>query len=217
MNTEQARFNMVEQQIRPWNVLDQRVLDLMSSTPREEFVPETYRSVAFSDNNIPLDHDQVMMPPKIEARMIQSLDIKPNNEALEIGTGSGYVTALLARSCRSVTSVEIHDDLSQAASKKLSAQGIENVSCNVGDGVEGWVQSAPYDVIAVTGSVHQLDSRFQEQLRIGGRLFVIVGNNPVMEATLITRISDTEWSRESLFETSLPALAGAQCPARFIL
>lgn len=217
MNTEQARFNMVESQIRPWNVLDQRVLDLMSSTPREEFVPETYRNVAFSDTNIPLGHDQVMMPPKLEARMVQSLDIKPNDEALEIGTGSGYVAALLARSCRRVTTVEIHAELSESAGGKLAEQGIENVACNVGDGVEGWVQSAPYDVIAVTGSVHQLDSHFQEQLRIGGRLFVIVGNPPVMDATLITRISDTEWARESLFETSLPALAGAQSPPRFTL
>lgn len=217
MNIEQARFNMVESQIRPWNVLDQRVLDLMSNVPREVFVPETYRNVAFSDTNIPLDHGQVMMPPKIEARMIQSLAIKRNDEALEIGTGSGYVTALLGHSCRGVTSVEIHDDLSESASRKLAEQGIENVVCSVGDGVEGWVQDAPYDVIAVTGSVHQLDSRLQEQLRIGGRLFVIVGNAPVMDATLITRIGDTEWARESLFETSLPALSGAEVPPRFTL
>ena len=217
MNTEQARFNMVEQQIRPWNVLDQRVLDLMSSTPREEFVPEPYRSVAFSDSNIPLAHDQVMMPPKLEARMLQALDIKANDEALEIGTGSGYVTALLARSCREVVSVEIRDDLSCGAGNKLNAHAIENVTLSVGDGVAGWVPTAPYDVIAVTGSVHQLDSSLQEQLRIGGRLFVIVGDAPVMEAILITRVSDTEWSQESLFETSLPALSGAETPSRFIL
>ena len=156
MNIEQARFNMVEQQIRPWNVLDQRVLDLMSSTPREEFVPETYRSVAFSDTNIPLPRGQSMMAPKIEARMMQALDVKPNDEALEIGTGSGYVTALLARSCRHVTSVEIHGELSQVAGERLNTAGLENVSLRVGDGVQGWVPGAPYDVIAVTGSVHRL-------------------------------------------------------------
>ena len=217
MNIEQARFNMVEQQIRPWNVLDQRVLDLMSSTPREEFVPETYRSVAFSDTNIPLPRGQSMMAPKIEARMMQALDVKPNDEALEIGTGSGYVTALLARSCRHVTSVEIHGELSQVAGERLNTAGLENVSLRVGDGVQGWVPGAPYDVIAVTGSVHRLDSSFQEQLRIGGRLFIIVGQQPVMEAVVIARISDAEWSRESLFETSLRALEGAESPPQFIL
>ena len=217
MNTEQARFNMVEQQIRPWNVLDQRVLDLMSTTPREAFVPESYRSVAFSDTNIPLSKTQVMMPPKIEARMVQALDIKTTDEALEIGTGSGYVTALLAYSCRNVVSVEIDTELCRSAGEKLASQEILNVSLNVGDGVEGWVLSAPYDVIAVTGSVHSLTSSFQEQLRIGGRLFGIVGDDPVMDAVLVTRISDTEWSRESLFETSLPALLGAASPPRFVL
>ena len=217
MNIEQARFNMVEQQIRPWNVLDQRVLDLMSSTPREDFVPEAYRSVAFSDTNIPLIGGQSMMAPKLEARMLQALDVKPNDEALEIGTGSGYVTALLAQSCRHTTSIEIHPELSQSAGEKLAGAGFGNISLELGDGVHGWVPGAPYDVIAVTGSVHQLDSSFQEQLRIGGRMFAIVGQAPVMEAVLIARISASEWSRESLFETSLPVLVGAENPPRFIL
>lgn len=217
MNIEQARFNMVEQQIRPWNVLDQRVLDLMSNTPREEFVPPAYRSVAFSDTTIPLGNGQVMMPPKLEARMLQSLDVKRSDDALEIGTGSGYVTALLARSCRQVVSVEIDPTLSSNAKEKLTTQDIDNISLEVGDGVNGWVSSAPFDVIAVTGSVHQLKFDFQKQLRIGGRLFVIVGDVPVMEALVLTRISDSEWSRESLFETSLPALVGAESKPQFIL
>lgn len=217
MNPEQARFNMVEQQIRPWNVLDQRVLDLMSSTPREIFVPDSYHSVAFADTNIPLGNGQVMMQPKLEARMVQSLDIKMADEALEIGTGSGYVTALLARSCRNVTSIEIDPALSRRAAEKLDSQSIQNVTLSIGDGTEAWVQSAPYDVIAVTGSVHQLSTSFNQQLRIGGRLFVIVGNDPVMEAVLVRRISDTEWSSESLFETSLPPLRGAESVPQFVL
>ena len=217
MNIEQARFNMVEQQIRPWNVLDQRVLDLMSNTPREEFVPDEYRTLAFSDTAIPLGNGQAMMPPKLEARMLQSLNVKSSDHALEIGTGSGYVTALLARSCRQVVSVEIDTIFSAGAKDKLGAQGIDNVSLEVGDGLNGWESSAPFDVIAITGSVHQLNSGFQHQLRIGGRLFVVCGSAPVMEAILITRISDNEWSQENLFETSITPLRGAESKPKFIL
>lgn len=208
---------MVEQQIRPWNVLDQRVLDLMATTPRELFVPESFRNLAFTDTHIPLGNAQIMMTPKLEARALQALEIQPSDEALEIGTGSGYLTALLACSCKQVVSVEIAVDLSKSAAEKLAARNIQNATLEVGDGVEGWASAAPYDAIAVSGSVAVLYPHFQQQLRVGGRLFVIVGEDPVMEARLITRISDSEWSSESLFETSLPPLIGAEAPDRFVL
>jgi protein-L-isoaspartate(D-aspartate) O-methyltransferase len=208
---------MVEQQIRPWNVLDQRVLDLIATTPREDFVPSAYRSLAFSDTNIPLDCGQVMMTPKVEGRMLQALEVRPEDRALEIGTGSGFVTALLARSCREVTSLEIEPTLSEQAGVKLAALGVGNVKRVVADGVKGWPSAAPYDVIAVTGSVAQLDTCFQEQLARGGRLFVIVGEDPIMQALLVRRIDDGEWVSESLFETSLPPLVGAEPRKRFVL
>lgn len=217
MNIEQARFNMIEQQIRPWNVLNQHVLDLLAQTPREIFVPESFRSLAFSDANIPIGHGQTMMSPKMEARLLQSLDVQAGDEALEVGTGSGYLTALLARSCKHVLSVEIIGELSQQAGGTLTRQGITNLALEVGDGVRGWPQCAPYDVIAVTGSVYRLDTHLQQQLRIGGRLFAIVGEEPVMEARLITRVDEDEWSNEDLFETSLAPLIGAEPPKRFIL
>jgi protein-L-isoaspartate(D-aspartate) O-methyltransferase len=217
MNFEQARLNMIEQQIRPWDVLDQRVLDLLPTVPREDFVPEFYRKLAFSDTCIPIGHGEIMMAPKVEARLLQVLAIEAHDRILEIGTGSAYLTALVAKSGFHVTSVDIHGDFSLQAKAKLSKHGITNVSLEVGDGVEGWSRAAPYDVIAVTGSVPVLKDHFQQQLSRGGRLFVIVGESPVMEALLITRIAEREWSRESLFETDLPALVGAPQPPRFVL
>ena len=217
MNTEQARFNMVEQQIRPWNVLDQRVLDLMSRTPRESFVPPGYENLAFSDTSIPLGFGQVMMSPKLEARVLQALAVREADVSLEIGTGSGYLTALLAYSCRRVVSVEFHAPLSEQAQRNLLNQDIGNTSLHVGDAIQGWPTQAPYDVIAVTGSLYRLQQALLDQLRVGGRLFAIVGEDPVMEARLVTRVSDAEWATETLFETSLPALIGGEPPKRFIL
>ena len=217
MNFEQARSNMVEQQIRPWNVLDQRVLDLLATTPREQFVPQGYRDLAFCDTRIPLDHGECMMTPKVEARMLQTLAVQPGDQALEIGTGSGYVTALLANSCQHVVSVEIHADLSTSAGDSLTAAGINNVTLEVGDGVNGWPSAGPYDVIAITGSMHMLPNAMREQLKPRGRLFAIMGDDPVMEAWLVTRIGDNEWSKECLFETSIRPLTGAQAPERFVL
>ena len=216
MNFEQARFNMVEQQIRTWAVLDQRVLDLLLTVPREEFVPERFRKLAFSDICIPLGHGEVMMPPKVEARLLQALDIQPSDRILEIGTGSAYLTALLASLGKRVISVEIEPEFARTAEPKLAARGIGNVKIEVGDGAYGWEREAPYDVIAVTGSVPLLTDHFQRQLAIGGRLFVIVGESPVMEARLITRVDDHQWVQESLFETDLPALKGAPHPQRFV-
>jgi protein-L-isoaspartate(D-aspartate) O-methyltransferase len=209
MDFEQARFNMIEQQIRPWDVLDQRVLDLVSMIPREKFVPFAYHNLAFADIQIPLGHDQVMMEPKLEARLLQSLQLKPNNSVLEIGTGSGYLTALLAESTQHVDSVDIFSDFIAEAGIKLKNLNIQNVSLNVGDAIQGWNQDKRYDVIVLTGSLPVLPAHFQEQLKLGGRLFAIVGEEPIMEAQLITRFTEQQWDLEILFETAFPPLIGA--------
>ncbi len=217
MNIEQARFNMVEQQIRTWDVLDQQVLDLMAEVPREDFVPAAYRNLAFADTCIPLGHGQSMMAPRVEARMLQALQVERDHRILEVGTGSGFVTALLARLGGHVTSVEIVDSLSSSARAKLDAHGIENFDLYTGDASHGWERSAPYDIIAVTGSLPVPEDSFQNSLAVGGRLFVVVGREPAMRALLITRSSESQWASECLFETVLPPLAGVQEPERFVL
>lgn len=217
MNFEQARLNMIEQQIRPWEVLNQNVLDLIAEIHREDFIPEEYRQLALADTQIPLPHGQVTMTPMVEARLLQSLNIQSGGRILEIGTGCAYLTALLAKSGRQVTSVDIYREFTRQASQKLARYNINNVTLETGDAIQGWSKSSPYDVIVVTGSVPVLEPCFQEQLTTGGRLFVITGESPVMEALLITRIGDNEWSREVLFETDLPALIGAPQPQRFTL
>lgn len=217
IDIEQARFNMIEQQVRPWDVLDQRVLDVMSATPREDFVPERYRSLAFADINIPLGHDQVMMAPKTEGRLLQVLDVQAGDSVLEIGTGSGYLTACLSRLGNHVTSVEIFPEFREAAAAKLAAHGFRNVTLRDADAANGIGSDSRYDVIAVTGSLPLLHRQFHDNLAIGGRLFVIAGMPPVMEALLITRIDERNWSRESLFETSLPPLLHAEQPQQFVL
>lgn len=217
MNIEQARFNMIEQQIRTWEVLDQGVLDLLTQVPREEFVPPAFRKLAFADMNVPLAHGQVMMQPKLEARLVQSLDIQPQDTVLEIGTGSGYLTALLAKRARHVYSVDLYADFSAEARPKLSTHGIGNVTLETGDAAQGWAQHGPYDAIAVTGSLPLFSETFQRQLKTGGRLFMIVGSSPAMEALLITRLGKEQWLRESLFETDIPALVNAPQPPAFTL
>ena len=187
IDIEQARFNMIEQQVRPWDVLDQRVLDVMSATPREDFVPERYRSLAFADTNIPLGHDQVMMAPKTEGRLLQVLDVQAGDSVLEIGTGSGYLTACLSRLGNHVTSVEIFPEFREAAAAKLAAHGFRNVTLRDADAANGIGSDTRYDVIAVTGSLPLLHRQFHDNLSVGGRLFVIAGMPPVMEALLITR------------------------------
>ncbi len=216
MNVEQARFNMIEQQIRPWDVLDQRVLDTLAAVPREEFVPERYRDLAFSDLNLPLDHGQVMMSPKLEGRLLQALDVQPSDSVLEVGTGSGYLSACLGRLAGSVLSVDLFEDFKFAAQKKAAAAGIDNVSYRVADAAAGWDPNSRFDCIAVTGSLPVLHRGFHDALAVGGRLFVIVGKPPVMEALLITRVGPNDWSRESLFETSMPALLHAEQPQAFV-
>ena len=216
MNMAQARHNMIEQQIRPWDVLDQRVLELIDGLPRDAFVPQPYLKLAYADINLPLDHGQVMMPPKVEARMLQALDIKRTDSILEVGTGSGYVTALLARSGKHVYSVDVYPDFVDGAGRKLAELGISNVTLQSGDAVSGWDSHGPYDVIAITGSLPSLPDSFLQSLKIGGRLFVITGQTPVMEARLITRTAEQGWIEQVLFETVLPPLVNAPQPQRFV-
>ncbi|MDX1252377.1 MAG: protein-L-isoaspartate O-methyltransferase [Gammaproteobacteria bacterium] len=213
MNVEQARFNMVEQQIRTWEVLDPRILDLIGSMPREEFVPAQYRDLAFADIMIPLGHGQVMMEPKVEARLLQALAIESSDTVLEVGTGSGYFTALLARLGKHVHSVDIFPDFTENARRALAQHGINNVTLETGDAAKGWNKHAPYDVIAITGSLPALPETFLHSLKPGGRLVAVVGEAPVMEAVLVTRAGEgAQWARESLFETNIPLLLNTARP-----
>jgi len=212
---EQARLNMVEQQIRPWEVLDHLVLDLLHRIHREDFVPGEFRQLALADLNIPLANGQVMMTPKVEARLLQALAIRSNESVLEVGTGSGYLTALLAASAGHVESIDIFPEFTEQAKPKISDYGLKNVDLYTGDYLADWKRESVYDIIVLTGSLPELDFHIQEQLAVGGRLFVVTGVAPVMEALLITRVGDGEWSSESLFETELPALVGAEQPSGF--
>jgi protein-L-isoaspartate(D-aspartate) O-methyltransferase len=219
-DVERARFNMVEQQIRTWDVLDQNVLDLLFEVHREDFVTAQYRSLAFVDMEIPLSAnaapDERMLSPKLEARMVQELTIKPTDRILEVGTGSGYMTALLAKRGAHVTSVEINPELSTLASAKLAAHGISNVTLDIGDAARGWDSRAPYDVIVLTGSVPVLADEFQRGLKPGGRLLAVVGEAPVMEARLTTHTGAGATATVALFETCIPALRNAPQPERFV-
>lgn len=213
-NFEQARHNMIEQQIRPWEVLDQRVLDVLARVPREDFVPERYRKLAFSDLAIPLGHGEFMLKPNVEGRILQALAVRANDRVLEVGTGSGYLTACLGRLAASVVSVDIVPDFTESARVKLKAHGLGQVALHTGDASGGWGEHR-YDAIAVTGSVAAVADHWRQSLSPGGRLFVVVGQPPVMEALLITRLGEREWLRESLFETELPPLRNAAPPKIF--
>jgi protein-L-isoaspartate(D-aspartate) O-methyltransferase len=212
-----ARFNMVEQQIRTWDVLDQRILDLLHQLPREDFVPPAYSGVAYADTAIPLGDGQFMLPPRIVARALQALEPQPLDRVLEVGTGSGYMTTALAVLSAYVVSVEISQALHTQASARLKARGIRNVSLVQGDGATGWEADSPYDVIVMTGSMPELNPAIQQQLKLGGRLFAIVGRSPAMEARLITRVGPNAWSDTTLFETVVAPLAGTEKPRAFKL
>ena len=216
MDFERARFNMVEQQIRPWDVLDQQVLDLLFRMRREDYVPEPYRALAFADMEIPLGHGEKMLQPKLEARLLQELALKDTDQILEVGTGSGYMTALLASLGGHVYSVEIIPELSVSAAAKLKAHGIVNVTLEIGDAARGWDKHAPYDAIVLTGSVPVLPDAFQKSLKPGGRLIVVVGEPPVMEARLITCVSSGVCNSVGLFETCIAPLKNALQPERFV-
>ena len=211
---ERARFNMVEQQCRPWEVLDTDVLDLLFTVKREEYVPPAHRSLAFADLELPLGDGQAMWAPKMEARVLQELKIEPGERVLEIGTGSGYFTALLAARDAGVTSVEIHARRAAQARAKLARHGFANVSVEVGDGARGYGRDA-YDVIVLTGSTPILADAFAAQLRPGGRLFAVVGEAPVMKARLIHWTAPGAPVTSDLFETVVPPLVNAPQPARF--
>lgn len=215
MNLEQARFNMVEQQIRTWNVLDQNVLDLLFAVKREQFVPAAYRALAFSDTEIPLGNGASMLAPKFEARAIQALQVKSHEKVLEVGTGSGYMAALLAAHASQVWTVEIDPTLADTARGNLQRAGIGNVSVQTGDGLAGLPAHAPYDVIMLSGGVETVPAELLAQLNPGGRLFAFVGSDPVMEAQLITRVDDTAYRTESIFETVVPMLKNAIAASRF--
>ena len=215
MDLEQTRFNMVAQQIRTWYVLDDNVLDLLYKVKREEFVPTDNRAAAFVDMEIPLGYGQVMLTPKMEARILQELHIKKTDKILEVGSGSGYMTALLADQGAHVYSVEIIPELKAMAENNLKAHNITNVTIEQGDAARGWAKHEPYDVIVLTASTPVLPATFQNSLNPGGRMFAIVGEDPVMEALLITCVAPGEFTTTQLFETSTAALVNAQLPARF--
>ncbi len=212
---EQARFNMIEQQIRPWNVLDSEVLDLLKQVKREQFVPVAQRALALMDVEIPLGYGVKMWPPVLEARALQELKIVAGDSVLEVGTGSGYLTALLARLAAEVTSVEIVPELSFSAARTLAAQQIKNVKLEVGDAANGWGTSH-YDAIVLTGSVPLQPTALMHNLKIGGRLFAMIGDAPVMHACVITRTASDAFDSVALFETSVAPLQNAIQPQRFI-
>lgn len=211
-----ARRKMIDQQIRPWEVTDERVLDVIARTPREEYVPAAYRALAYADMNIPLGHGQVMLAPKLEGRLLQELGVGPKDKVLEIGTGSGYMTALLAGLGAHVYSVEIVPALAAQAKEKLTAHGITNVTLEVGDAARGWPAHAPYDAVLVSGSLPLRPESMRAHVAPGGRLVAIVGRAPAMEALRFTRLDDANWSETSLFETVVPALINAPEPPKFV-
>ena len=214
MNTDFARLQMVNQQVRGWNVYDEDVLDLLKALPREDFVPAPYASLAFADIAIPLGHDEFMMTPTIEGRLLQALGLRGDESILEIGTGSGFMTACLANLGAHVTSIDIHGDFVDAARRKLEHAGIENVELLAMDATQE-LPDGKFDAIAVTGSIQTFDPRFVDALNPHGRLFVVVGDSPAMEARLIERAADRDWQSISLFETDLKPLVHGALPPQF--
>lgn len=207
MNLEQARLNMVEQQIRPWDVMDSRVLNVVEDIPRHHFVAESQQSLAYMDVALPIGEGQKMMEPRLEARMVQTLNLQKNETVLEIGTGSGYVTALLCRLGASVRSIEFYSSLMEKAKDRLTAEGVGNFILESGDALVGnWAPNSRYDVVVLTGSVQEIPEKLKSAVNQGGRLFAIVENNGVKTAILMTRFDDESWVTEKLFETEVEGL-----------
>jgi len=213
MNIEQARFNMIEQQIRPWNVLAQDVLDLLTVVRREEFVPPAHRSLAFFDTEIPLPGGENMLAPKVEARILQEANVKKHEQVLEIGAGSGYMAALLASKARHVTTVELDPGLKALAEQNLSGYGVVNVSVELGNGAQGW--QGEYDVIVISGALPFLPDAFLKQIKVGGRILAIIGEAPVMSLQVITRTSDQVYDTVNVFELMAKPLHAASEPSHF--
>ena len=215
MNIEQARFNMIEQQIRPWNVLDQDVLDLLVVVKREEFVPAACKALAFVDTEIPLPGGEAMFTPKMEARILQEVMLKKHETVLEIGAGSGYMAALLAHKGRHVTTVEISPELKAMAEANLARAGVANVTVEEGNGAAGWDKGAPFDVIVISGALEVLPEAFLKQVKVGGRIAAIIGVAPVMSVNIITRVSETAYDTVKVFETNVKPLSGAKAVSHF--
>lgn len=215
MNIEQARFNMIEQQIRPWNVLDQEVLDLLHVVKREAFVPAAYQNLAFADVEIPLPGGEAMMNPKIEARLLQELNLKKHESVLEVGTGSGYMAALMAHRARHVTTVEISPEIKALAEQNIARAGIGNVTVVEGNAAAGWEQGGPFDVIVISGGVESIPDAFLKSVKVGGRVAAIVGRSPAMTAVIVHRVSETGYDTVKLFETNVKPLSGAPAVSRF--
>jgi protein-L-isoaspartate(D-aspartate) O-methyltransferase len=215
MNIEQARYNMIEQQIRPWDVLDQAVLSLLAEVHREDFVPAAHRALAFVDSQVPLPAGQFMLEPKIEARLLQELEVQPHERVLEVGAGSGFMAALLAHRAQRVTTLELEPVLAGLARDNLRRAGVLSASVIEADGAKGWPSEAPFDVIVLSGSVSQIPQLLLDQLKPGGRLTAIVGQQPVMRAVLVTRTGDKHFKREDLFDTVAPRLSGFGEPTKF--
>jgi protein-L-isoaspartate(D-aspartate) O-methyltransferase len=217
MNIEQARFNMIEQQIRPWDVLDQDVLSLLALVKREDFVPAAYRAMAFVDAEVPLPGGQVMLAPKVEARLLQELRVQKHEQVLEVGAGSGYMAALLARRSQHVITMEINPELAEFAAANLRRAWILNAEVRSANGARGLVEEAPFDVIALSGSVAEVPAALLSQLKLGGRLGAIVGQLPIMRAMLVTRTGEQAYTSVDLFDAVAPRLKGFDEPSRFHL
>lgn len=215
MNTDYARLQMVNQQVRGWNVYDEDVLAMLKELPREHFVPVEYASMAFADVAIPLGHDEHMMTPTIEGRLLQSLGLRGDEAVLEVGTGSGFMTACLAKLGKHVTSIDIHADFVESARGKLASLAIDNVDIAQMDATRE-LPEGHFDAIAVTGSIQTFDPRYVDALAEHGRLFIVVGDSPAMEAKLIERTSEHDWKTVSLFETDLAPLVHGAVPRRFV-
>ena len=215
MNIEQARFNMIEQQIRPWNVLDQDVLDLLHVVKREQFVPEAYQNLAFADVEIPLPGGVAMFNPKVEARILQELKLQKNETVLEVGAGSGYMAALMAHQARQVTTVELSPEIKALAEQNLKKAGVDNVTVVEGNAAAGWDKGAPFDVIVISGGLESLPAAFLQQLKVGGRIAAIVGQAPAMQCVLVTRVSEAAYDTVTVFETNVKMLSGAPAVSRF--
>ncbi|MEX8517251.1 MAG: protein-L-isoaspartate O-methyltransferase [Leptothrix sp. (in: b-proteobacteria)] len=215
MNVEQARFNMIEQQIRPWDVLDSAVLSLLSVIKREQFLPAAHRALAFMDLEVPLSGGQVMLAPRVEARLLQDAGVQRTDKVLEIGTGSGFMTALLAHRAQQVVSYEIRPELAAMARENLRHAKIMNAEVRQGDGANGDAARAPWDVIVLSGSVAEVPKNLLAQLKVGGRLIAVVGNEPMMVAVRITRTGEAAWQTTPLFDTVVPRLDGFAVPSTF--